>query len=130
MDAAPPRPRTVAGAFVVDALLVVLFAVIGRASHAESLSVAGVAETAWPFLVGLVAGWLVTLAWRAPLAPLRTGLGLWAVTVAGGMLLRLAAGQGAATAFIIVAAVALLLVLVGWRALVALLRRRGRRAEG
>lgn len=130
MDVAPPRPRTIIGAFVVDALLVVLFAVIGRASHAESLSVVGVAETAWPFLVGLVAGWLATLAWRAPLAPLRTGLGLWAVTVAGGMLLRLVAGQGVATAFIIVAAVVLLLFLVGWRALVALLRRRGRRAEG
>lgn len=130
MDAAQPSTRRIAGALIVDALLVLLFAVIGRASHAEHLSVAGVAETAWPFLAALVVGWLVTLAWRAPLAPVRTGLGVWAVTLVGGMLLRAAAGQGTAVAFLVVASLVLLLLLVGWRALMVLLRRGRRSPEG
>lgn len=129
MDSAPADGRSVTGrsligAAVADVLFVVLFAVIGRASHAEDLSLGGVAETAWPFLVGLVAGWLVTLAWRTPLAPIRTGLGIWAVTVAGGMLLRAVVGQGLVVAFVIVASVVLLVFLVGWRGLVTLVRRR------
>lgn len=130
MDAAQPSTRRIAGALIVDALLVLLFAVIGRASHAEHLSVAGVAETAWPFLAALVVGWLVTLAWRAPLAPVRTGLGVWAVTLVGGMLLRAAAGQGTAVAFLVVASLVLLLLLVGWRALMVPLRRGRRSPEG
>jgi len=130
VDAAQPSTRRIAGALIVDALLVLLFAVIGRASHAEHLSVAGVAETAWPFLAALVVGWLVTLAWRAPLAPVRTGLGVWAVTLVGGMLLRAAAGQGTAVAFLVVASLVLLLLLVGWRALMVPLRRGRRSPEG
>lgn len=119
--------RTIVLAAVVDAVLVVAFAVIGRASHAEALTLGGIAETAWPFLAGLAIGWLVTLARRAPLAPARTGLGVWALTVAGGMLLRAASGQGVVLAFVIVASIVLLIFLVGWRAIAALVRRAGRR---
>jgi hypothetical protein len=122
-----PRPRTIALALVLDTVLVVTFAALGRASH-DSDVFAGLWQTAWPFLLGLALGWLVTLAWRAPLAPVRTGLGVWAATVIGGMLLRAASGQGTAPAFIIVAALTLLVLLVGWRitaALVARLRPRG-----
>ena len=36
-----------------------VFVVIGRSSHTEGLRLAGVARTAWPFLVGLAAGWVV-----------------------------------------------------------------------
>ena len=108
----------VARAFVADALLVVVFAVIGRASHDEDVlgpGGSGLLQTSWPFLVALVVGWLITLAWRRPLAPVRTGLGVWIITVIGGMLLRAVSGQGTAVAFIIVAAVTLLVLLVGWR---------------
>lgn len=121
-------PRTIALAFVTDVVLVVVFALIGRASHAEHLTVPGIWQTAWPFLAGLVAGWLVTMAWRAPTALARTGLGVWAVTLVGGMLLRSASGQGTAVAFIIVASITLLVFLVGWRALVALVRWSRRRS--
>lgn len=114
-------------AAVFDVVLVVVFAVIGRASHGEDLSPGGIATTSWPFLAALVAGWLVTLAWRAPFAPLRTGVGIWVVTVAGGMLLRAVSGQGVQVAFVIVAAIVLALFLIGWRAIAALVRRgRGR----
>ena len=58
---------------------------------------------------------------------MRTGLGVWAVTVGGGMLLRAATGQGTALPFIIVASVTLLVALVGWRVIAAIVRRARRR---
>ena len=124
------RPATIALCFALDVVLVTAFAAIGRASHGEQ-TFAGLWQTAWPFLTALVAGWLVTLAWRAPAAPVRTGLGVWAVTVVGGMLLRLASGQGIAPAFIIVAATVLLVFLVGWRLIAAWVgwRRKARPAS-
>ena len=122
--ARPVASRAIAGAFALDVALVVVFAIIGRASHGEDLSVAGIAVTAWPFLAGVVVGWLVTRAWLAPANPLRTGLGVWALTVASGMLLRGVAGQGVEVAFVIVASIVLLLLLVGWRVLASLIGRR------
>lgn len=114
---------------IADAVLVVVFAGIGRASHEGDVFGpfgAGLATTAWPFLVALLAGWLVTRAWRRPLAPLRTGLPVWAVTVALGMVLRALSGQGIAVAFIIVAAITLALLLIGWRGVARLVSRRRR----
>jgi hypothetical protein len=107
--------RTVLLALGADVVLVLVFAAIGRASHGEAV-LPGLFQTAWPFLAGLVLGWLISLAWRAPLAPLRTGLPVWAVTVAGGMVLRAVSGQGVLLAFVIVASIVLLVFLVGWRA--------------
>ncbi|WP_127476678.1 DUF3054 domain-containing protein [Microbacterium sulfonylureivorans] len=121
-SASPVSSRAVAGAFALDVVLVVVFAAIGRASHGED-ALAGLWITAWPFLAGLVAGWLITQGWNAPTAPARTGLGIWAITVAGGMLLRAASGQGIAVAFVIVAAITLLLFLVGWRVIARLVSR-------
>lgn len=120
------RGRSIALALVLDVVLVVAFAAIGRASHDSDVWLR-LWQTAWPFLAGLALGWLVTLAWRAPLAPVRTGLGVWAVTVAGGMLLRAVTGQGIALPFIIVASVTLLVALVGWRVVAAVVQRARRR---
>lgn len=61
--------------------------------------------------------------WRRPLAPVRTGLPVWAVTLVAGMLLRALSGQGVQVAFVIVAGLTLLLFLVGWRAIAALVTR-------
>jgi len=93
-----PTPRMIVLSLALDIALVVVFAAIGRASH-DSDVLTGLLQTAWPFLAGLGIGWLVTLAWRAPTAPVRTGLGVWAATVIGGMLLRAASGQGTAPPF-------------------------------
>lgn len=120
-------------AAAIDAVAVVVFVAAGRSSHAEALSLAGLAETAWPFLGGALVGWLIAGlltggGWRSPLAPVRTGLVVWLSTVATGMLLRVVSGQGTAFAFIVVAAVVLGILLVGWRALAILIRRlRSRR---
>lgn len=122
-SAYPVKPIVVA--FLLDAVAVVVFSAIGRASHGAH-AVVGLWDTAWTFLLALVIAWSVSLAWRAPLASVRTGLPVWALTVAGGMLLRGVSGQGVQVAFVIVAAIALLVMLVGWRLIAALLVRRRR----
>ena len=126
VDADDPRPGRRSGmialALGIDVVVVVAFAAIGRASH-DSEVWGGLWQTAWPFIAGLGLGWLVTLAWRAPMAPVRTGLGVWAVTVVVGMLLRAVSDQGTAVAFVVVASVTLCVGLVGWRAVGTLVRR-------
>jgi hypothetical protein len=94
---------------------VLAFVAIGRASHHDGESAAGLASTAWPFLAGLAVGLLAARAWRRPAAIIPAGLGAWLGTVIVGMLLRVVAGQGTAPAFIGVALAFLGLFLLGWR---------------
>lgn len=117
--------RRAGGAFLLDLLLVVIFAAIGRRSHDESGAVTGVAATAGPFAIGLVVGWLTTLAVRrsAPL-DVNSGLTVWFATVFVGMVLRVVTGRGIALSFVIVAAVVLGLFLLGWRFVAGRLARR------
>lgn len=123
-EARRSSPPAIVLALALDALFVVLFAIVGRSSHSLELTAAGIADTAWPFLVGLVVMWAATLAWRAPFAPVRSGLPVWLGTVVIGLLLRALAGGGTALAFVIVAALTLLLLLVGWRLIALIARRR------
>ena len=106
-------------AVVLDVTCVLVFVIIGRASHGESLI--GVASTAWTFLAGLAGGWLATAGLAGwPLQPFRlwpAGVGAWLGAVALGMLFRVLAGQGTAPAFIGVALAFLGLFLLGWRLL-------------
>ena len=126
-DRASVGTASVVVALVVDAVLVVVFAVVGRSSHAEGLDVAGIWGTAWPFLAGLGVGWLAARAWRHPLALWPTGVIVWASTLVVGMLLRLVTGQGTAVAFIVVATLTLAVLPLGWRAIAgAVIRLRGR----
>ena len=113
--------RTAAIAFGADALLVLVFVLIGRATHENPLL--GALVTYWPFLVGLLVGWLVSRAWKAPLALLRTAVPVWICTVAVGMLLRALSLQGIQLSFVAVTAVVLAVFLVGWRGLALLVRR-------
>ena len=115
--------RSIVLALLADAVLVLVFVLIGRASHDEN-PVLGALVTYWPFLVGLILGWIASRAWRAPLALVRTGLPVWAITVAGGILLRLASGQGVQLSFIIVTCLVLAFFLLGWRAIAALVVHR------
>lgn len=127
--ASPSRASTLAVlvSLVVDLALVVAFVLVGRRSHAEALDVAGIAATAWPFVLAALAGWALARAWRSPTAVWPTGVVVWAVTVAGGLALRVLAGDTAQVAFMIVATLTLAILLIGWRAVAALVRRvRGR----
>jgi hypothetical protein len=111
-------------AFLVDVVCVVAFCTIGRRSHAEGITVAGVAETAWPFLAGTALGWLVGRGWRRPTDLVPTGVAVWVSTVIVGMLLRKATSQGTAVSFVVVTSVVTAILLLGWRLAVAV---RGRR---
>lgn len=140
-------------ALLADVVLVVVFAAIGRRTHEETNAVLGVLDTAWPFLVGLAIGWLISIAVprssqssafstptnanasararaninsnvQSPLRPFPSGVIIWLATIAVGMGLRMATDAGTAVAFVIVASTFNLATLVGWRVLARLVVRR------
>jgi hypothetical protein len=100
---------------LLDAVLVVVFAAVGRRSHAEGVDVAGILRTAWPFLAGAAAGWVVASLTVGEPRSLGFGGVVVAATVVVGMALRLATGQGTAWSFVVVATVVLTVFLLGWR---------------
>ncbi len=128
---APPRVTAV-GAAALDVVLVVLFAALGRASHAEENPILGALGTAWPFLVGAAAGWGL-VRWRSGDWPLRVGSGIpvWAGAFVIGMTLRVLTGDGTAPSFVLVAGIVLAVFVLGWRALAQRIgRRRSPRQSG
>lgn len=118
------RTRALA-ALAADIAFVALFAAVGRRNHAEGLSIGGVVETAWPFVVGAAVGWVISRGWHRPTAVVPTGVTIWVCTVAVGMLLRKATSEGTAASFVTVTTLTLGLLLLGWRA--AVTRVTGRR---
>jgi hypothetical protein len=122
------RARTVATsvAALIDVVLVLVFAAVGRGSHGENV-LGGLAGTAWPFLLGLLGGWAAgRLVARGAFDAGRVvpaGLLIWAGTLVIGMLARAVSGQGTAPGFIVVAALVLAVFLIGWRAVVRVRRR-------
>lgn len=110
-------------AFVGDAALVILFAALGRGSHAREATLLGLVDTAWPFLAALAVSWVVARAWRRPAALLGTGLPVWLGTVVLGLGLRWVSGGGMAPAFMLVTLLTLGLFLLGWRGIAALAMR-------
>jgi FtsH-binding integral membrane protein len=123
--------RSVRLAVILDCCFVLLFVIIGRASHTQGESLGGIASTAWPFLAGLAGGWLAARAWRRPSGPLGlwpAGVGAWLGAAALGMVFRVVSGQGTAAAFIVVALAFLGLFLLGWRLVARLVVRLGGRA--
>ena len=127
-----PQPApTIAAAAAADALLIMLFAAIGRDAHARGDVVAGVLLTAWPFLAGAAATWVVLRLWRGPLALRPAGVAVWLGAVGIGMALRAVTGQTVVLPFVIVALISLAVLLLGYRLVVlGLLRlRRSRRQD-
>ncbi|WP_427007528.1 DUF3054 domain-containing protein [Pseudarthrobacter sp. H2] len=122
---APPKVRTAVLAAAADLALILAFAAIGRDAHQRGEVITGVLATAWPFLAGAAVSWLALRVWRAPLAPWPAGVVVWLGTVAVGMLLRAATGQSVVLPFIIVALLSLAVFLLGYRLVVAWVRRFG-----
>lgn len=108
----------------MDVIGVLVFCALGRRSHAEGVTITGVAVTAWPFLSGTVLGWLLSRAWRRPTAVVPTGVVVWVSTVVVGMLLRKASSVGVAASFVVVAGTVTAILLLGWRAALGLVLRR------
>src|SRR6202008_3616538 len=109
---------------VTDVVGVLAFCAVGRRSHDEGLSVTGIATTAWPFLTGTVIGWLASRAWQRPTAVVPTGVVVWLCTGAVGRVPGKASSAGVAASFVLVAASVTAVLLLGWRAVVALSMRR------
>lgn len=115
MSEAGKRPVILAATF--DVVAIVAFVAIGRRSHDEGDAFRGAVRVATPFLIGLASGWLIARAWKAPTS-VRTGLVVWPVTVAVGMLLRhFVFDDGTALSFIVVATIFTGALLLGWRTL-------------
>ncbi len=102
----------------LDAVVILVFAAVGRATHDETNPVLGVLATAWPFLLGAAAGWAL-VHWRSHRWPTRVGTGIpvWVCAVVLGMLLRVVTRSGTAISFVVVATLVLGVLLLGWRML-------------
>lgn len=121
------RTTPVAVAALLDALVVLVFAAVGRASHGEQDAVTGVLAVAWPFLAGATVGWaMVRARGRWPLDVRWDGVVVWVSTLVLGMLLRVLTGAGTAASFVVVAGVFLALTLLGWRLVAPRVTRRRR----
>jgi hypothetical protein len=120
---ADETPRRALTALFADIVCVIVFCTIGRRSHAEGLTMAGIAKTAWPFLAGTGVGWLLIRGWRRPFAVIPTGVVVWVCTVVVGMLLRKATSAGVSASFVVVASLSTAVLLLGWRGTAALFRR-------
>jgi hypothetical protein len=116
------------GAIVTDFVAIAIFCALGRRSHAEGVTVTGLATTAWPFLTGSVVGWLLSRGWQRPTAVAPTGVTVWVSTVLVGMLLRKASSASVAAPFVVVASTVTAVFLLGWRAAFQLAARR--RSDG
>ena len=117
------RPRQRPVWLGIDVVCVLVFCAAGRRSHDEGLNIAGIANTAWPFLSGPAVGWLASQAWRRPTTVYPTGVVVWLCTVAIGMLLRRVTAAGVAGSFVVVASTVTALLLLGWRAIAQVGRR-------
>ena len=109
---------------ILDIGWIILFALLGRRSHGSEAALPAVAATAGPFLAGYLVAFI---ALRLRATPTAVGRGAVAVviTLVVGMAIRTVIyGRIPDTAFIVVAAVALSLGMVGWRIVALAWRRR------
>jgi hypothetical protein len=104
-------------AIVIDVVLLVAFAAVGRSAHDEGSAVSTTLAVAWPF----VAAWLV-FAWQPNIVAPRAGL-TWIAAWPLALILRHLSGRGDAPAFAIVLLVIPLLALTGWRGAARLVSR-------
>ncbi len=119
-----PR-RIPALAIVADVVAVVVFAAIGRMSHAEPDDLLGLLATAAPFLVGVAAMWATPYV-RAHPVRARAALTVWAGTVVIGLLLRAGFTERLPLSFAVVTTISLAVLMLGWRALSAAVTVRAR----
>lgn len=117
------------GSLVADALAVVLFVVIGLLQHEAGPTAASIGYVAWPFLLGMLLGHLAIRSWRRPFGLWPQGVFIWAITVVAAMAIRALLGAGTELSFVLVTAVALGVLMLGWRAIASFFTRGERRAR-
>lgn len=120
-----PSPILPALCLAADAALVTAFAAVGNRTHESGLSAADIWSTAWPFLVGLVMGWIFTQSWRQHSTLWPAGAFVVIYTVALGMTFRhFLTDGGVQLSFVLVATGTLMVLLLGRRLLTTLLLPR------
>ncbi|HXH36447.1 MAG TPA: DUF3054 domain-containing protein [Plantibacter sp.] len=130
MDRPVRTPAAFTLSVVGDLVAVIVFVIIGRASHGEGIL--GLLITLWPFAVGLLVGHLLALVLgqRDTSSNRWAGVVVWVSTVVVGMLLRIVSGQGVQLSFVIVTVLVLGAFLLGWRFVVWLVARSQARTRG
>ena len=109
-------------AVIADAVLIVVFAAVGRRTHDEGSAIGQTFVIAAPFLIGYVIAAAALRLDRDPFS-IRRAVPVWLAGIALGLVLRgTLFGRGLAPAFVIVAFLTTGLLLIGWRSVVA--RRR------
>lgn len=126
MDRPSRTPAGFAATVGIDLLAVIVFVIIGRASHGEGIL--GLLVTLWPFAVGLLVGHVLALVLgqRETRSVRWAGVVVWVSTVVVGMVLRAVSGQGVQLSFVIVTVLVLAALLLGWRLVAWLIARRRR----
>jgi Protein of unknown function (DUF3054) len=124
-----PSSRIAALALAADVVAVVVFAAVGRSSHAESGDLLGLIGTAAPFLIGLAAAWATPIVRSDP-----TRLVAGGVTLAGtaviGLVVRAGFTGRLPLTFAVITVVSLAVLMLGWRALsLVVAHRAGQRVR-
>jgi Protein of unknown function (DUF3054) len=103
-------------AAIADLCAVTIFVLVGRASHHEALSLTGFLTTAWPFIIGVVGGYIGAMLTRWPPAGLRGGAVVLVKTLIIGLALRYGVQRdGTPFPFIVVTVLVLTALMLGWR---------------
>jgi DUF3054 family protein len=115
----------IAASLAADLAAVTIYVLVGRLSHDESVSASGLLSTAWPFLVGIVGGYIGIALTRWPTLSLRGGAVITVKTFVIGLVLRYGVAEDATPfSFVVVTIVVLAVLMLGWRvAALAVLRR-------
>ncbi len=108
-----------------DLVAVLAFVVIGRGFHDDGLSVDGLVATGWPFVVGVVGGWVGIFVTRLRPVSYPAATMVLAKTVILGTVLRaVIQDDETPVSFVGVTTVVLGVLFFGWRAAARLLRAR------
>jgi peptidoglycan/LPS O-acetylase OafA/YrhL len=112
--------NVIVGSVVADLVAVMIYVTVGRSSHDESLAVSGLFDTAWPFLIGIVGGYIGIALTRWPALSLRGGAVITVKTLVIGLVLRYGvAKDGTEFSFVVVTVLVLSVLMLGWRLIAA-----------
>lgn len=118
------RPPLALLAVVLDLACVLGFALGGRSTHESGDTLGVLLSIVWPFaLAALLAHGLLLLRGLPTTRLWPSGVAVVATTYVLGMVLRVVSGRGVDGGFPVVAALFLAATMLGWRALVLLVRR-------
>jgi hypothetical protein len=116
---------------VADLCAVAIFVLVGRSAHDEAITAAGVLRTSWPFVIGVLGGYIGTVLTRWPPISLRGAAVIAVKTVVIGLVLRYGVQRdGTPLPFVAVTVVVLTALMFGWRLLARIPLKRGRIPAG